>query len=266
MRSAPLLFVTWALSACAASTPEPRRIPASAWLARFTAAARFQPAGSASYWFADRRATTNGNGAPPPCLTVHGIARESIDATVFVEDHGSYGAPRDRAVARGEATEPIAGAEVWRLGADPEFGAMPAPHWCAIVDDRFVVHATSIDLLREVLERRGDVRFDGFGPLPDLPPDTVDLVLHALGPERSPALAALRGDTRRVVLFARDIETLTRLAAVGFGAEASAESAPARDGTGLFTVELAARAGGDFDTALSAFFGVRRLPATAPAR
>lgn len=266
MRSAPLLFAAFALGACAASTREPRGIPASAWFARFAAAIRFLPAAGESYWLADRRATTSGNGAPPPCLTVHGIAPPPADAGVFVEDHGSYGAPRDRVAARGEPAEPIADTEVWHVGADPSFGAMPTAHWCALVDDRFVVHATNVDLLREALERRGEVHFDAIGPLPDLPPDTLDVVLRAPGPERTPALAALRGDTRGVVLFAREIDGLARLTTACFGPAAPFGPAPVHDGNGLFAVEVPPRAGVDVDTALAAFFGVRRLPAPAPAR
>jgi hypothetical protein len=201
--AAVVLVCTFAVACASHRAPATARGTArragatAAWLAPFADALRFVPPGMQSHWLCDHRALRAADGArgrPGPLLVHAGRgftapARVGIGAFagVSVEDHGEGGMPGATRNGHGERRPPIGGAEVWHR---PDAAADPfAGPWTARVGDRFVVRASSEELLRAALARSGTGRFGALEPLPAIDPSTTDLVLRDLAGEPPPANA-----------------------------------------------------------------------------
>lgn len=187
MRWVTALLMLGAASCAVTSTDQSS---SASWLARFADAVRFVPPGMQSHWFSDHRNLGGDFAALPGPLRVQ-CARNfqaprdvGIGAYegVTIQDHGAGPIPADVRVELGEPRASIASTEVrWRSGLEAGTNrVLEWETWSAIVDERFVVSATSEALLRQALARNGEPSFGTLEPLPDVDPATVELVLRDL--------------------------------------------------------------------------------------
>ncbi|HEX6811250.1 MAG TPA: hypothetical protein VF384_06485 [Planctomycetota bacterium] len=223
-----LSLLAFALVSCGTTStqPKPKPKPAESYLTRFADAMRFMPAGMQSHWFSDHRKLV----APLAAAFLRVQCARNFQAPrgngvgayegVTIEDHVAAPIPAARRAELGELRPSIMGAETrWRSGT-PGGGVNGWETWGAIVDERFVVTATSEALLRQALARNGRPGFGKLEPLPEVDPSTIDLVLRDLAgtkPVDAPvppnvqgvsAVAALLPRPVRVQIWARDAREL----------------------------------------------------------
>jgi hypothetical protein len=164
------------LAACASTPPrwEDLPLPTDSGLARFDAACRFLPEGMLSYSFWDSRLLRSGSANQPLVWVCGGAdfredAEDGVGVLVSVADYGTRHVGKDLLDENWEAVEPISGCPVWsrsvRYQSDIALG-----RWVAIVANRFVVGATSCELLARSLTLPGE-RGRLLAFLPDLKVD-----------------------------------------------------------------------------------------------
>lgn len=241
-----------ALAAGCTATPDRPAMPepTRAWLARFADALEFVPAGMRSHWLSTCVVAAAADEPERRWLEVH--AGRDFEPTwdvgvgpyvgVSIQDYGRGTVTRaDFGNGDDEVRPPIGASPVWRhveqkMGQDRALH--PRETWSALVDDRFLVNASSEALLRQALTRDHSPRFGTLEPLPMVPPDTIDLVLRDLAgtppPAQTPlgtnppgtsAILVIAAEPPRIWAWGRDERALRALLRSCFGADA--ESAPA---------------------------------------
>lgn len=234
------------LLSCAACAGLPQRqaVPPATqqWLQPFADALQFVPPGMQSHWFARRVLEADGNEGEHRWLEVH--AGRDFQPTwdvgigahvrVTVRDYGTGGVDWDLAISPAQMRPPIGGYTVWCTvvqKGEKDGILRPRESWSARVDDRFVVEATSAELLQTALHRNHSPRFGSLEPLPEIPSDTTDLVLRDLAaapPPTDTPLGTNPGGVSAVFAFApqpnrilvwgnegEDLRTLLRFLGLG---------------------------------------------------
>lgn len=213
-------MVAW-LSSCA-SEPTARNGAAAAstqaWLAPFAEALQFVPPGMQSHWLRVGEAEAAGDDPARRWLEVRAGRDFDPNPTelgpyvgVHVLDAGPGGITlTELKVTDGERRAPFGATPVWctsetRHGRDGV--AVACPTWSALVDERFLVNASSEALLHTALARSHAPQFASLEPLPSVPPDTVALVLRS-GPG---AILACASSPPRVLAWAQDERELRNL-------------------------------------------------------
>lgn len=157
-----------ALAACTSAPPPEQAtmvVPATAWLAKFAPALRFVPTSVVAVTFADHRSIVDPRGGSATHLEIR------CEPELRIEDHGSYGVPRERIDALGESHASVLDVPVWTT-QEPET-------WVAFVDDRFVLQAANEGQLTQALRRERPDGLADFAALPPIDPATTDLALRA---------------------------------------------------------------------------------------
>lgn len=187
------VLVSW-LAGCATSPAMPAvAAPAStqAWLAPFAEALQFVPPGMQSHWLRIGSNPAEGGEPARHWLEVRAgrdfapiPAQLAPYVGVHVIDAGPGGITlAEMQIAEAEKRAPFGATPVW-CTRETQHGrdgvAVEVETWGALVDERFLVDASSEALLHAALARNHVVRFGSLEPLPALPPDTVALVLRDL--------------------------------------------------------------------------------------
>jgi hypothetical protein len=176
MKSCLLLFTAACLAACGASPPAPAIASSTdAWLARFRDAMTFLPAGMASHWFHDHAALPATEGIEPGSYRMVRCGRR-------------FQAPRDIGVGAYDGVEITDyGTAGIPVAARADLGvAGLQERWTAFVGERFVVAASSEELLREALQRRGPPRIELLERVTTIEPAACDVVVRNLSPADIP--------------------------------------------------------------------------------
>ena len=130
--------------------------------------------------------------------------------SVSVVDHGRGGIPPELLHRSGEMPA-IQGAKVWMREAQPPYTF--SEEWTAVVDERFVVKASTEALLRTALERRGSSVRHVAADLPAIPA-TATLLMLLDGSEQvfpCPIVAVTVGEPFRVMVWVADRTEAERL-------------------------------------------------------
>lgn len=216
------------LAGCATSPAMPAvAAPAStqAWLAPFAEALQFVPPGMQSHWL--RIGSTPAEGGEPARRWLEVRAGRDFEPSrtpigryvgVHVIDAGPGGTTlAEMQIAEAEKRAPFGATPVW-CTRETQHGrdgvAVEVETWGALVDERFLVDASSEALLHAALARNHVVRFGSLEPLPALPPDTVALVLRSV----PPAVLACASDPPRMLAWAHDERALRSLVSMERGA------------------------------------------------
>lgn len=246
------------LASCVASPTSPLRPQTTeVWLARFHDAMQFVPGGMSSWWFSDLRGVLPMEGLEAQLFVEVRCGRNFESPLDFgvghyegvtIEDWGTHAIPAERRANFLEPQPAIDGIEVW---AYREVGPSlrDVPFRVAVVDQRFVVVATSEPLLREALQRTGAPRFGSLEPLPAIDPATVALVVRDLVGKAAPAdkpllfnvpgvsaVATLLPSPWRVRTWGRQEAELVALTRRCF--EHHFKIAPAQRGADFWSIEL----------------------------
>lgn len=201
--------------------------PAStqAWLAPFAAALQFVPPGMQSHWL--RIGSNPAEGDQPARRWLEVRAGRDFEPSptqvgpyvgVHVIDAGPGGITlAEMQISDAETRAPFGATPVW-CTRETQHGrdgvAVEVETWGALVDERFLLDASSEALLHAALARNHVVRFGSLEPLPALPPDTVALVLRSL----PRAVLACASDPLRMLAWAHDERALRSLVRTEHGA------------------------------------------------
>ncbi|MBL8751559.1 MAG: hypothetical protein JNK78_20570 [Planctomycetes bacterium] len=247
------------LAACAAGPDMP---PATReWLSPYAEALKFVPPGMQSHWFASR--SYEAIDGEPARSWREVYAGRDFEPTwdigvgpyvgVSVFDYGVGGALLEE--FRGSATEKraaVGGCPVWcsvEQKLDKSGARSPRESWSALVDDRFLVTATSEALLHDALRRDHSPRFGSLEPLPVVPSEATDLVLRELAcvpppmdkpPGTNPGgvsgvfafVLPAAGEPGQLFLWAKDEEDLSAL--LGFIGLRAKDLRPMPTGSGRY--------------------------------
>jgi hypothetical protein len=152
--SLPAVLLLLAVSGCRTTGADD-----SLFIHQFGPSLAFAPPGMTGWWFCGKRALVNGEHLQRSVAFTEmrcGGFRLPNDSgaggheRVVVEDYGDSGVPEERIPSRYES-ERIGGFESWRDVM--QYGLAKQEWWCAVVDCRFVVMATSGSLLEAALRR-----------------------------------------------------------------------------------------------------------------
>ncbi len=227
-------LVSW-LAGCASEPATPKVVveaSTQAWLAPFAEALQFVPPGMQSHWLRVGEAEAAGDEPARRWLEVRAGRDFDPNPTergpyvgVHVLDAGPGGITlAELQVAAGERRAPFGATPVWctsetRHGRDGV--AVACPTWSALVDERFLVNASSEALLHTALARSHAPQFASLEPLPSVPPDTVALVLRSV----PRAILACASSPPRVLASAEHERELRALVPVERGTPAPAPQA-----------------------------------------
>ena len=212
--------VSW-LAGCASEPEAPKVVveaSTQAWLAPFAEALQFVPPGMQSHWL--RICSNPAEGDQPARRWLEVRAGRDFEPSptqlgryvgVHVIDAGPGGITlAELQIVEAEKRAPFGATPVWctRETQDGRDGvAVEVETWGALVDERFLVDASSEALLHTALTRSHAPQFASLEPLPSVPSDTVALVLRSV----PRAILACASSPPRVLAWAEDERELRAL-------------------------------------------------------